>query len=126
MKKNTVYDLLRATTPIEIENQSRIKDNSIEIDLPDGSCVEITFEQVGKQYIYSEGSRRVNERVFKHDYGNIGELHANKLLLCNLQDVKDYVTDVVTANVKGVVMCGNTVTNLLGEPDVIVECRIVK
>lgn len=113
MAENIVLELLKTTVEIEIENGFVIKDDCIEIKLPNDEIAILKATFVGT-IGDSNNFVRVNDYVYKHDYGEIGETRQNKLLLRSLQDVEDYAIDVSQINIVDVRIIGNFVISPYG------------
>lgn len=110
MDENTILYLLKTTIKYELENNAEIKGDSIEITLPNGAIASISIVEVDYKSIdRTNPAPRVNDYVSKHDYSGIGENKAKKLLLRNLQDVRDYAIDVAQTNIVGVQIYGDAV-----------------
>lgn len=110
MINDTVLDLLKTSAKLEIENKIEIRDDCIEITLPNGEvAILIAQTLLGKSYYCPDSVNQSNNYVCNHNYGNIGENRANKLLLRNLQDVKAYAIDVAQTNIIDAVICGDII-----------------
>lgn len=110
MTENTAEIILKTSVDLEIENAHFIKDDCIEIILPNGE-VSLLIVQPLLNRIYCKNQTIMDDNAYvsNHDCGNIGENNAKKLLLRNLKDVKDYALDAVKNNIIGVEICNNTV-----------------
>lgn len=97
MIQTTLLDLLKAAMKLEIENNYTSDESSVRISLPDGTTALVKSVKTETPRI--DGVAISNDYVAKHDYGDIGEGVARKLLLRNPKDVEDYVKDVITSNV---------------------------
>lgn len=98
MKEANLLDLLKSAIKSEIENNCTLGEHSVNVNLPNGTTAQITAAkleaaQLGANYKIS------NDYVTGHDYGDIGEGAARKLLLRDVKDVQDYVNDVIVSNV---------------------------
>ena len=105
-----ILDLIKTSAKLEIENKIEIRDDCIEIALPNGEvAILIVQTLLGNSSCCPVSVNQSNDYVCNHNYGNIGENRANKLLLYNLQDVKDYAINVAQTNIIGAVICGDVI-----------------
>lgn len=107
MEENFVLELLKSTVPEEIANNYVIKEYCIEITLPNNTIAVLEIIEADETDCVENEQQADNEYVYNHDYGEIGEGNAIKLLLRNLKDVRDYVIDVVRTNIIDVAVKGD-------------------
>lgn len=108
MKENIVLDLLKTSVSLEIENDYAIKDDCIEINLPNGEIAVLTVTETDSASVDKQ-TVRVNDYVYNHDYGEMGGDVDIKLLLRNLKDVEDYAIDVSQISFEDVQVIDNVV-----------------
>ena len=100
MNEYIIFEVLRATVIDELQNEARVNGDRVEITLPNGTVASVNIVEVDCLSVdRTNCAPRVNDYVFQHDYGEIGENRANRLLLRNLRDVQDYAIDVAQHNI---------------------------